>query len=435
MYKAKPIFITLFAIFLLSLSGCGFWPFSMDASSTAGSDATAIMETVNVESTVAALKTALSQLTATMVFSTTAKSGTPVGAASTASSLVNATLTPTQTSTATLIILPSHTSPPPTSTPTATFTATRTATHVLPTFTLTPTPTPTALPCNWVELDADISIPDGTDFKAGIPFIKAWRLKNAGTCTWNEQYDLIFSSGNAMFGPAIVDIHQTAKPGQTIDVSIPLISPSRAGNYIGYWKIRSNDGVVFGTGDNHNTGIDVTIDVTNNISPAPDARYDFADRYRKAAWKTSQGAISPDGPADYRNGGITISSAPLMEINHQDDELALILIPDQGTSGMISGEYPAIDIQASDHFTSLLSCGNEKANCDVTFQINISVDGGSKALLGSWAQVYDGSYDRVDIDLSAYAGQSVRFTLTVLNNGTSQDDEAVWLAPKIVQET
>jgi len=55
--------------------------------------------------------------------------------------------------------------------------------------------------------------------------------------------------------------------------------------------------------------------------------------------------------------------------------------------------------------------------------------------LGSWAQVYDGSYDRVDIDLSAYAGQSVRFTLTVLNNGTSQDDEAVWLAPKIVQET
>jgi hypothetical protein len=429
MFKAKSIFIYLSAIFVVSLSGCGLWPFSVDAS-LSSSDSTATVEALKAQSTVSFLETALAQLAATGTVSITSPSNIS-NVTSTATRVFTAT--PTQTSTPIPIILPSQTSPPPTSTPSITPTATRTATQVLPTSAPTRTYTPTPLPCNWAQMVADISIPDGTDFKAGIPFTKAWRIKNAGTCTWNEQYDFIYSSGDAMFGPAVIDIRQTVKPGQTVDISIPMISPSREGTYSGYWKIRSHDGVVFGIGDNHNTGIDVKIDVTNRITPVPDASYDFAARYRKATWKTSQDTISPDGPSDYRKGAITISSAPLMEGNRQDDETALILIPDQGASGMIAGEYPAIDIQANDHFRSLLSCGSDKAGCDVIFEIKVSIDGGATTSLKSWPESYDGNFTLVDIDLSTYAGHSVQFTLIVNNNGSSQNDQAVWLAPKIIQ--
>ncbi|MDH3944690.1 MAG: NBR1-Ig-like domain-containing protein, partial [Anaerolineae bacterium] len=74
-------------------------------------------------------------------------------------------------------------------------------------------------------------------------------LRNSGSCTWNSSYSLVFDSGDAMGGPAAVQLTTgTVAPNQTVDVSVDLTAPSDAGTYRGNWKLRNSSGVVFGLG-------------------------------------------------------------------------------------------------------------------------------------------------------------------------------------------
>ena len=79
---------------------------------------------------------------------------------------------------------------------------------------------------------ADVSIPDGTVLAAGSPFVKTWRVKNTGTCAW-ENYKLIFAAGEQMSGPASVSGQQHAARRQrwmfrSISSRRPLPANTRA---------------------------------------------------------------------------------------------------------------------------------------------------------------------------------------------------------------
>lgn len=130
---------------------------------------------------------------------------------------------------------------PPTDTPT-------------PTNTPTVTPTPTEdIPCNRVSFVKDVTVPDGKEYAPNTNFTKTWRLKNTGSCNWNNDYDLVFSSGDKMNGGDVVDITiGSVAPGDTVDISVDLKSPSSAGTYKGNWKLRSDDNQVFGLNDSGN---------------------------------------------------------------------------------------------------------------------------------------------------------------------------------------
>jgi hypothetical protein len=108
---------------------------------------------------------------------------------------------------------------------------------------------------------ADVTIPDGTVMQPNAPFVKTWRVRNDGTCAWDSGYRLIFSSGNQMGGPSSVAI-PTAQAGQTIDVSVNLVSPSTPGDYIGVWAFQASNGATFG-------GLTVEIKVTGPPTPTP----------------------------------------------------------------------------------------------------------------------------------------------------------------------
>jgi hypothetical protein len=95
---------------------------------------------------------------------------------------------------------------------------------------------------------ADVTYPDGTIVSPGQSFLKTWRIKNVGTCTWNSEYQLVFESGDAMSGPAhqqLTEIH--IPPGETLDISVQLTAPETSGTYRGNWKLRSPHGDIFGT--------------------------------------------------------------------------------------------------------------------------------------------------------------------------------------------
>lgn len=151
----------------------------------------------------------------------------------------------------------------PSQTPLPTFTELPTSTPTS-TETITPSPTtsPTSVPtqpqnagssstpaniCDNAVFVSDVSIPDNTQFAPGTAFIKTWRLRNTGTCTWNADYRVIFTNGDAMSGTSPHEItNQTVAPGETLDISIDMVAPSQVGTYTGYWRLQNASGVAFG---------------------------------------------------------------------------------------------------------------------------------------------------------------------------------------------
>ncbi|NJM41400.1 MAG: hypothetical protein HC853_11870 [Anaerolineae bacterium] len=47
----------------------------------------------------------------------------------------------------------------------------------------------------------DATVPDDTPFKPGVTFVKTWRIKNVGTCTWGAGYTVVFSVGRQHVHP------------------------------------------------------------------------------------------------------------------------------------------------------------------------------------------------------------------------------------------
>jgi hypothetical protein len=159
----------------------------------------------------------------------------------------------TQTTIAMTLNAPTQTPPPPTATlAPVTNTPAPTVTSVLPT---------AVTYCDWVAFVKDVTVEDGTTFTPGETFIKTWRLKNRGTCTWTTDYMLVYHSGAQMGGTTAVRLPANVYPGQTIDVSVTLTAPSAAGSHKGYWMLRNASGALFGTNDKANIPFYVDIRV------------------------------------------------------------------------------------------------------------------------------------------------------------------------------
>ncbi|KKS07920.1 MAG: hypothetical protein A2418_03105 [Candidatus Brennerbacteria bacterium RIFOXYC1_FULL_41_11] len=95
---------------------------------------------------------------------------------------------------------------------------------------------------------ADISVPDNTAFSTpGEIFIKTWRLKNTGTCTWTTGYTIVFQEGDILGGQSVNLSHDVA-PGETIEVSVELTVPDASDTYQGWWCLADEAGMRFSSG-------------------------------------------------------------------------------------------------------------------------------------------------------------------------------------------
>ena len=328
--------------------------------------------------------------------------------------------------------------PDVTATPFPTATLAPTQTPIPPTFTPTaspipPTPTNTPIPCDWVSFVSDVTVPDGSEYNPGVSFVKTWRLKNIGSCAWTTDYDLVFQTGHAMNGPVAVALPKRVNPGETVDISVTLVAPDSEGDYTGNWMLRNASNAVFGLGANANKPFWVKIKVTEGEREwDSDKSLDFAKYYCDARWKSSKGSVAcPSGSENFSDGSVSRSSSPKLEGGYQDDEPAIIMIPSNGDGGMIQGRFPAFKVKDGDHFTALTGCLDSSPKCDVMFQLNYSIDGGSIQNLKSWTETSDGNRTSINVDLSSLKDKKVELILMVQNNGSSTDDRAFWLAPVI----
>lgn len=114
---------------------------------------------------------------------------------------------------------------------------------------------------------ADVTIPDGTSFQQGESFVKTWRIKNVGTCSWDSGYSLVFAGGEVMNAP-IMNPLEPIPPGAVTDISVTLTAPPRGGVYRSNWEFRNPSGEHFGVGSSRNGPLWAEISVLFFIPPA-----------------------------------------------------------------------------------------------------------------------------------------------------------------------
>ena len=133
---------------------------------------------------------------------------------------------------------------PPTITPSPTYdVAVGTFTPIPPTNTPLPTSTPVEDPYCYLEMEAvDVTIEDGSEINVGEPFTKTWKLVNTGTCFWQEDFQLVFISGETMGGKSPLLLGETIYPKKSLEISVDLVAPADPGSYIGYWQLQRPDG-------------------------------------------------------------------------------------------------------------------------------------------------------------------------------------------------
>ncbi len=305
---------------------------------------------------------------------------------------------------------------------------------VVNTYTSVPplSPAPVSL-CDAAAFVSDVTYPDGTNVTLGGMFTKIWRLKNVGTCTWMTSYALVYVSGERFSAPAAVALPTNVGPGQTVDLAVNLTAPSQSGHYRGFWKLRNSSNVLFGIGPDATSNFFVDI----NVSGYAVTGYDFIANLNYCDdanwWNASRDLPCPGSDGD--NKGFVIGlDAPKLE-NGKSQGKGLLTHPEKVNDGFISGKFEAVKIQPGDRFQTLIGCEYEANSCDVIFRLQYQVGSGGIRTLGQWREVYEGQYYPVNIDLSTLSGEKVKFILTVFANGSSHEDYALWIDPRITRQS
>jgi hypothetical protein len=93
------------------------------------------------------------------------------------------------------------------------------------------------------------TVPDKTKIDAQKDFKKAWSLLNVGTCTWDEGYTFAFKAGERLSGNNVTISKEEdfTEPGGSQAFVVTLKAPNQVGEFIGYWQMRNDAGIWFGS--------------------------------------------------------------------------------------------------------------------------------------------------------------------------------------------
>ena len=286
--------------------------------------------------------------------------------------------------------------------------------------------------CDWAQFVADVTVPDGATYAPGATFVKTWRLKNIGTCTWTTAYSLVFVSGDKLGAPSAVNLPSNVAPGGTVDVSVNMTAPSAGGHYVGYWQLRNASSVLFGIGTYATGKFWVEINVVSTAGTV----LDFVTDYCSATWTSGAGALPCPGTDGDAKGFVIKKDSPQLENGSTDTNPGLLVVPQNVAGGYIQGIYPAFTVQSGDRFQSIVNCSYNAPNCYVTFRLDYQIGTGTVKTFWTFRERYEGLFYRVNLNLSSLAGQSVKFILYVADvsgRGVPTGDRAMWGGARIVR--
>lgn len=134
----------------------------------------------------------------------------------------------------------------PTATPTLKVELTSTPSIVTATTEATLEASPTANPCYnllWIE---DVTIPDGTQMKAGEVFTKTWLVQNIGGCAWHTGFTFQNVGGDPMRGSPVT-MQEAIQTGSKREISVQMVVPTDVSGVIqSSWRMADEFGNFFG---------------------------------------------------------------------------------------------------------------------------------------------------------------------------------------------
>lgn len=305
----------------------------------------------------------------------------------------------------------------------------------------TSTPTELPIPCDRASFVEDITYKDGTEIAPGTTFVKTWKLKNTGSCTWNSSYAVVFVSGDAMGAPASVQLTTgTVAPGQEVEVSVTMKAPDTPKEYEGRWKLRNGSNVIFGMGSNGDADFWVKVKVVVPVTPTPivtptpmaTVYYDFISKAPGAEWRNATQLLPWGDPYDDSPGlAVIVENVKLND--SRTYEKALATYPPFLTNGVITGKFASYTIQNNDRFRASLGFRSPCGSGKVKFMFSYQEGDGPIVQLREWSKSCDSSLLFAEVDLSTLAGKTVNFILGVNADGSYEDDRSVWVEPQIVR--
>ncbi|RJP47455.1 MAG: hypothetical protein C4583_16530 [Anaerolineaceae bacterium] len=92
----------------------------------------------------------------------------------------------------------------------------------------------------------DVTVEDGSVMTPGQEFLKTWKVRNTGDCTWGAGYSIIFGGYNDRMSGVPAALATTVIPNQEVDVSVQFKAPAQAGEYLSAWRMANPSGYAFG---------------------------------------------------------------------------------------------------------------------------------------------------------------------------------------------
>jgi len=114
----------------------------------------------------------------------------------------------------------------------------------------TPAPVTSAVqinnPCSdYLSYLEDLTIPDKTKILPGAQLDKRWKVRNSGTCNWDNRYRIRLIAGPDM-GAKSEQALFPAIGGSAAIIRILFIAPEEPGTYRSAWQAVNPDGTLFG---------------------------------------------------------------------------------------------------------------------------------------------------------------------------------------------
>jgi hypothetical protein len=285
-----------------------------------------------------------------------------------------------------------------------------------------------------VKFVKDVTIPDNKELGPNEVFIKTWRLRNAGSCTWTNAYSLVYEGDNDLNAPPSTPITSgSVPPGGTIDVSVTLTAPSVAGTYRQNFKLANASGQRFALGDGSKPfWAQIKVVVPTGIV------YDFLTQAAYASWKSGSGGTFDTtlafGGADADPNGVAkIKEGATLETGAISGKI-LLTFPKHTINGAIAGTYPPYLVQDGDRLRVRVGfLGGPGGTCgagNAAFQVHYQ-EGATTNMLGNWNKSCNGTLLPIDINLSSLAGHTIQIIFVVRSEGDFLDDWAIWNSPRI----
>jgi hypothetical protein len=229
-----------------------------------------------------------------------------------------------------------------------------------------------------------------------------------------------------MSAPATVALSSNVSPGQTVDVSVNLAAPNAEGSYRGYWMLRNASGTMFGLGPAASDPFYVDIKVVGGMTTV----FDLAADYCTADWVSGAGDLHC-GYTNEKKGYAMLIDKPQLENGQKYNGLGILMVPENVTNGYLQGYYQPFNVQRGDRFRAIINCEYQATGCNAVFRLDYQIGNSQVQTIWQFTEAYEGQYYTVDTDLSPLAGNKVKFILTVLSNGSAENDRPLWVAPRI----